>query len=618
MAEEDLLFGKNRHLFGGIAPGNMYEFHVTWSSVTKKDQLVIALPKDTVIDGQTVCSVAGVVVRKRNDHYPVDEFDGDLVIDTKTDIVWNEDTGSASGTVMWYYSAFPYSTQGVYNRNEKNRASRRLTGNVGNLLAQQVPKLAGVSLVAKPPTPLSFKLVKNTTHLPVDENDGELLKEGTTTTSYADMDVVMGETYYYRMFVNLSGMYDRDYKPEYDAIIHIRDYEYLFGYDLDTNNPDPDTRVTYPNDVDNAAWTPAFMNYSTDKFDYGGWVIASTPGTYFMPRPCTLVRANGTLHKYLNPSNYALNADGSSSDITSINHPPMMEWPKIYTKRWEEDGIYKFRCSDKKHDSDWECWCNYATDTTAVVETDKFYTSIYPLCNSYYSVSGQVAISNVNINGLAETIQSTQGPGYFPELLCDTLLIQDLLVMMAKTTNSQKAYGSSSFAGTNVANGGGNTKGMFYGRNGFGNQGYKVFGMENYLGIMDRAVTGITYHSSGRIYIKITRSIKDGSNSTTDFIPSTNNIRLDQSPSVGDVGYISKCVTTKFGRIPVLVGGSSGTYETDFLSVTTTNSFACFGGNGKDMGLKSGAFSLTFDTALVNNTRSSTICFLSYKPSPKT
>ena len=28
----------------------------------------------------------------------------------------------------------------------------------------------------------------------------------------------------------------------------------------------------------------------------------------------------------------------------------MMEWPKIYTKRWEENGIYHFRCSDTPQD----------------------------------------------------------------------------------------------------------------------------------------------------------------------------------------------------------------------------------------------------------------------------
>ena len=102
MAEEDLIFGKNRHMFGGIEPSNMLEFSIVSKVGTIK--LLARLPKDTIIDGQTLCTVAGAVIRRRADKSPVDEFDGDLVADIKTS---NTITDSAADlNKAYYYAAF--------------------------------------------------------------------------------------------------------------------------------------------------------------------------------------------------------------------------------------------------------------------------------------------------------------------------------------------------------------------------------------------------------------------------------------------------------------------------------------------------------------------------------
>ena len=53
MAEEDLIFGKNRHMFGGIEPSNMKKFRITNNGTSVK--IAIQLPDDTIIDGQTLC-----------------------------------------------------------------------------------------------------------------------------------------------------------------------------------------------------------------------------------------------------------------------------------------------------------------------------------------------------------------------------------------------------------------------------------------------------------------------------------------------------------------------------------------------------------------------------------
>ena len=56
MAEEDLIFGKNRHFFGGIEPSNMQNF--TAAIEGEHVKITAQLPADTVINGQTLCTVA--------------------------------------------------------------------------------------------------------------------------------------------------------------------------------------------------------------------------------------------------------------------------------------------------------------------------------------------------------------------------------------------------------------------------------------------------------------------------------------------------------------------------------------------------------------------------------
>ena len=75
MAEEDLIFGKNRHFFGGIEPSNMVAFSAALDAATNKVLITATLPTDTVVNGQTLCSVAGAVIRRKSTDYPTDEFE---------------------------------------------------------------------------------------------------------------------------------------------------------------------------------------------------------------------------------------------------------------------------------------------------------------------------------------------------------------------------------------------------------------------------------------------------------------------------------------------------------------------------------------------------------------
>lgn len=483
MAEEDIIFGKNRHLYGGIEPSNMKTFSAvsTFGRVENPDKVIItaALPDHTIINGQVVCTVAGAVIRKSTVGYPKDEFDGELLADIASDqVIYDDDTVD---TETYYYSAFPYSDQGVYNRSENNR----------------------------------------TIVFPSDQR--------------------------------------------------------VFGYDLDTSDSDPATRVSYPTGCGNQYFTPAKMDTASDKFNYGDW--PSTPGEWFMPRPCML-KYDGTVDYYLNPDDYSKKEDGTASDVanTSYGGNAMVEWPKIYTKRWEEDGIYHFRCSLTKMDEDYECWCNYDQNDN---EIDHFYTAIYEGSSDgakARSLSGQTRLRattssympNYRLSGLF-AMPKKNGAGWGNEILSDRLLINDLLVMMYKTTdlNSVTYNGlTTSVTTTSYETGWSDGVGMFYGKYGV-NKPVKVFGMEAFWGTGGRFTEGLVEYNDV-VYAKFTYGMKDGSTAT-----GYNSALVTQFLNLGIVitssseAYASECLCTSAGRLPLPYGaGSSTTYECAHVGVS--------------------------------------------------
>ncbi len=473
MAEEDMIFGKNRHLFGGIEPSNMISFNATSVYSGGKDSVVILaeLPLDTTVEGQQLCTVAGAVIRRRTTGFPADEFDGTLIADITADsgiqsYFQNVDTDVVPGQT-YYYAAFPYTKQGVYNRSNANRSSCTV---------------------------------------------------GT----------------------------------------------YFFGFDINLTDSNPDTRVSYPSDVDNASFVAARMNFTTGIFNYGSW--PSTPGERFMPRPCMLTYA-GVVDHYLNPNDYTKKVDNT---VSSVNNPDfggnaMMEWPKIFTKRWvDASGIYHFRCCNTALDASYECWSNYDKNNKKI---DHFYTPIYfgsSISGRMRSLSGH-SESVLDTADLEISLARANGDDWYTEVLADRLLIQDLLVMMAKTTDCQTAFGfgrSKFDLSDPIGLGTMDDKGMFWGSN---DQisGVKVFGMENWWGNLSRRTAGWILNK-GVQKVKLTRGTKDGSTASDYNIDGSGYLTVaDATPSGSTGGYISSMKTEAFGRLPVTASGSSSTYEAD-------------------------------------------------------
>ena len=499
MAEEDILFGKNRHLFGGIAPSNMLQFSAKRDNTNNRVEISYELPAETIIDGQVICTVAGAVIRKSTEGYPETEFDGELIVDTKFENGSTYDFGVPQDAGV-YYAAFPYSKMGVYNRNKANRAS------------------VGVF-------------------------------EGT----------------------------------------------YLFGYDLDTTDKNPSTRVSYPEDVHNHGFTPAKMNFTSGAFEYGDWT--STPGEYFMPKPCML-KYNGTVDYYLDPNDYTKKEDGTASDIagSSYSGNAMMEWPKFYTKRWEENGIYHFRCSDVKVDDEYECWCNYDGNNN---EIDHFYTAIYrgyALNSTLRSRSGTGATRELTMT-TERSYAKSNGTGWDLEVLSDHLLIQDLLVLISKSTNTQATFGAGRASSSLVSTGSTNTSGLFSGASD-SSASVKVFGMEDWWGDLSRRILGLTVYM-GTVYAKITKGTKDGSTASDYAIDNVSGyLTCDTFGTATVYGYINDMVTYPWGRLPCGHKGSATTYECDYAYfMYSTHSYypAEIGGSYNISTDYKGAFMYYFD-----------------------
>ena len=585
MAVEDIIFGKNRHMFGGIEPSNMLVFKPTLNRFdTAPITMDVQIPSNTVVDGQTLCTVAGAVIRRRRDQYPKDEFDGELVATiTDSGLSKISDPGITAIEGMYHYAAFPFTTQGVYNRSIANRfvVNEPLALTDFSVLVSNIAKRVTVRVAF--PTDEKYPLAgviirKSTTGYPIDENDGESVTTlyadpSQTEMTYVDENIEPGNTYFYSAFT-----YTENGDVNRSLVNRSRCYVstgiYLFGYDMDINDSNPATRISYPTDVDNAYYNPAKMNFETLKFDYGDW--PQNPGDGFMPRPCML-NFDGTVGEYLDPNDYTKTISGEASNVANVNVDykgnAMMEWPKIWTKRWEENGIYHFRCADSKIDEDYECWCNYNYEGKQV---DHFYTAIFVgviRSSKLRSLAFPVGASSdwvqteydifENRVWARDTYVSSGYNGWDIEPLVDRLLIQDLLIMMSKSTELESAYGkgfTSSISTSNYKTVGLN-KGMFYGVSATGgdySHAVNIFGMENWWGYLNRFLDGFV-STGDAVQVKYPKSDEY----TTLFSLS----EVDTNSSGIVSGYDALGLTIPIGRIPHDFDGSLTTYSCTYWYV---------------------------------------------------
>lgn len=364
----------------------------------------------------------------------------------------------------------------------------------------------------------------------------------------------------------------------------------IYGFHINGSESDPYEAVTYLKDA--VGMTPAKMDYTTMKFDYGSWANA-----FFMPRPC-MVRQTGDVAYYLDVNDYTKKENGTASDITDTSYAgnAMMEWGRDGKKIWYKivpDALdptsASIYISDQQVDSEYVAWSFVNNQGTMA---DHFYTPIYNgslIDSTLRSMSGQSVSMSLEGGASGEITAATannQGSDvlWYIETKADRTLINLLLILMGKSLDTQTAFGKGLTSGSEAAltayrTGALDDKGLFFGYND-ATHAMKVFGMENWWGAQWRRTAGSIF-ANGVYKVKMTYGTQDGS--TADGYNTNGNgyISLSAPTPTGEQGaYIKTMTFTSYGMFPREATGSETSYYGDGLwHNATATCFELVGGH---------------------------------------
>lgn len=359
----------------------------------------------------------------------------------------------------------------------------------------------------------------------------------------------------------------------------------VYGFHVDGTKSDPAQMISYDvsyggEPVANANYTPAAVNLSTGVMNPGSWNLTDD---FFVPRSCML-KYNGEVDYYLDENDETKKADGTASDVANTDYGgnAMMEWGRDGRKIWTKivpddtptDGATVY-VANYQADFGFRCLSFYDCDGNPI---DHFYTPKYngsTVSGKLRSLSGrtptntqtgatEVTYANANnVNGKVE---------WDTETWCDRTLIDILLLMIGKNTNTQAVFGqgyttggsaASSLANTGTLNG----KGQWFGSstNNSKTAGVKVFGMEHWWGNIWRRVRGLL-NMSGTVKYKLTYSQVDGT--TQDGYDATGSgykTVTNGTPGGTSGGYANVAVFNEDGIFTKTASGSETTYYCDGL-----------------------------------------------------
>lgn len=604
----------------------------TIDSVTKHwfigdtDTGILAQGKDGV-DGKSITSVT----RDENENIIVTFSDGTsqnigkLAIDVSADFL----TSGGFGNLRYYNNTFQY-----YNKSTSTWVDIEATTDnklVVDLSPQPMQKMnlfvdvdnQCYKIVFKEPQDTvvdgqllvaveGIKFVRKLGSAPTDVDDGTLVLDykrrefgSYTHKTYLDTNFTPnnGENWYYKAFPYSTNGFISDSSANVSSRT-FKDY-YLYGFQINQSESDPASMITYLEDCDNAYYEPAHMDYSTDSFNYGDW-----SDVWFIKnlKPCML-KYDGTVGYELDKNDYSKKVDGTASDIanTSYGGNAMVGIPKVYWKVVKvSTNVAKIYFSNKKVDSNFKCWSHIDNNGK---EIDYCYMPIYNgsvISSKLRSLSGRTPMANQTATTeitYAKANNTSSDIIWYTELFNDRMLINLLLLLIGKSTDTQTIFGTGnnnsyvSASNTGIKNTGTmNTKGLFWGKQD-NKSGVKVFGIEHWYGNIWRRIGG-WINDKGTQKIKMTYGQSDGS--TTDGYNETGSGYISiggATPSGTSGGYISKKLITDNGLIPTIASGSATTYYCDGLWFNNSQvDYAFVGGESASVS-RVGALSSALDNA---------------------
>ncbi|MBQ2776515.1 MAG: hypothetical protein IJF50_03360 [Peptococcaceae bacterium] len=339
-----------------------------------------------------------------------------------------------------------------------------------------------------------------------------------------------------------------------------------YGVRIKKNESNPAARIEYIYDA--VGMTPAKMNFTSGTFDYGDWAdIWFVKDNYPV-----MVTSTGEEDYLLDPNDYSLKLNGAASDVanTAYDGNAMAAMPLVWISRWEDANYEYIAVCESQYD---ESYRADAHTNEAGEVMDKFYAAIFRgslVDNKLRSISGlQPMYSKTAQNEI--DYAKANGALWDIDTFSRYNLLADLMTIISKSDNSQASFGNGnlgyneSLAPTYgvMVTGTLNNKGQFWGANDNTHQ-MKAFHIEAVYADQWRRVRGLIY-DYGEIKIKPTAPYNltgDGYFATGIHILNASGV----AQAGTDVnGYIKGTKMTRYGRLPVQLGGSSATYTCDYL-----------------------------------------------------
>ena len=369
------------------------------------------------------------------------------------------------------------------------------------------------------------------------------------------------------------------------AAIRVMMNATLYGYRVNKNDSNPETRIEYLYDA--VGMIPARMNYTTGTFDYGSWANA-----WFITgnKPVAL-KFDGTLDYELDPDDYTKKADGTDSDVSDASYAGnfMASMPTVWFKRWEDDDYEYVAISNKQITPDFfaDAHDNGEGDINDVIYLPMF--KGVTIDGKLRSIAG--AAVEGNTSGSEEKARAeANGAGWQLWDWAKHELVSDLLTLISRTSNSQAAFGQGD-TGTYVNDASQNYGklntgqhkvdgewamyggGQFWGASDDKHH-VKVFHIEDFWGNRWDRCLGLNLVNNQYVYKPVRPYALDTDSSYTSSGLTAPASGWQKAQNVG-----------RLGSLPKAIGGSAATYVCDYFWSSSGTRLGLFGG-----GCSGGAF----------------------------
>lgn len=560
--------------------------NVTISNFDQSARITWTDPENVVYEGARLATWQGTVVVRKEGGTPQNWMDGELVARVteknryQTEALLDENLENGK---EYCYGIFPYSDQLVYNYDfTQSFVPEEITLSAPGITSASGKDGRVILDIVNNTEDALVKIVYKAGSAPTSGTDG-MIVEG-LTSGKVEITGLTNKTEYFFVAYAYSNMKTSSASAPVAAT--PRQYT-LLGFRMKKAESDPATKIEYTEEA--VGLTPAKVNLSTGEFDYGSfknfWFVRDN-----VP---VMLNNDGTEAYELNPNDYTKKADGSPSDVanSSFAGNAMSRIPKVYMKMWEANGYEYCNICDIKLDDSYHAYAHTRADGS---EMDYLYLSMFEgslVSNKVRSIKGLNPM--VSKTGTEElTAAKANGSRWSTRSWSQRNLINMLLILMGKTTDTQKAFGygyytgGSSSAPNYLTSGGASNKGQFYGTN--KTRDYvKVFHIENWWGNVWERIEGCVTNGSTRILVK---SVPPYNTAGTGYVDT------GVTPGGTSGGYISACKMIEHGLIPMTASGSETTQYPDGLWFAA-NCYALVGG-GCSTGLHVGALALIVNIAL--------------------